>query len=411
VHLTLLTGCGGDNENPLPVSTPSVVTGAITEITTESALIQGEVTSDGNGLILERGVVIRATPDPTVADTKILSGTGTGTFTVTLTNLSEATTYNIRTFATNSAGTAYGLNKSFNTTLVPTLTTTAVTNITTTSADCGGNIASDGGADITARGVCWDTKANPTILNNKTNDGTGTGSFVSVLTGLSDGTIYYVRSYATNSAGTAYGTQVLFTTGSNAVTDIDGNLYETAIYDGKVWMVNNLKVKKYNNGDAIPNVSDKTEWSNLLSGAFAAYNNENNNATSYGMLYNWYAIADTRGICPSGWHVATDSEWISLADFFGGKAVAGGKLKTTGTTQWFAPNKGGSNESKFNAIPGGARSSNGNFGSIGAYGFYWTATSLSLQFAYYHYLDFSTTIIERSDNDKKLGLSVRCVRN
>ncbi len=411
VLIILLTGCGNDNGNPLPVSTPSVVTGAITDVTLESALIEGEVTSDGNSPIVERGVVIRATPDPTIADTKIVSGKGLGTFTVTVTNLAEATTYNIRTFATNSAGTAYGLNKTFNTTLLAVVTTNEVSNISTISADCGGNISSDGGADVTARGICWDTKANPTILNNKTNDGTGTGTFTSKLTGLSDGTIYYVRAYATNSAGTAYGAQTLFTTGSNSVTDIDGHLYETVIFDGKVWMTQNLYVTKYNNGDAIPNITDKAVWSTLTTGSFAVYNNENNNVGTYGLLYNWYAVGDARGICPSGWHVATDAEWSSLSDFLGGKEISGGKLKSVGTTEWTIPNKGATNQSGFTGLPGGARGSNGNYGSIGAYGFFWTNTALSLQFANYYYLDYSTTALERSDSDKKLGLSVRCVRN
>jgi len=411
IILILMISCGGDNGNPVPVSTPSVVTGEITEITLSSAIISGEVTSDGNGAITERGVVIRATPDPTIADTKIVSGSGTGTFTVTLTNLSEATTYNIRTFATNSAGTAYGLNKSFNTTLIPTLTTAPVTGITTTTATTGGNITSDGGADISARGVCWDTKANPTVLGTKTADGTGTGAFVSTLTGLTDGTIYYVRSYATNSAGTGYGPQVLFTTGSNAVTDLDGNIYPTAIYNGKVWMTANLKVTKYNSGEPIPNVTDKNEWSVLSTGAQTVYNNESANGNTYGRLYNWYAIGDSRGLCPSGWHVATDDEWTSLGVFLGGASVAGGKMKTTGTGTWQTPNKGATNESDFSGLPGGGRGSNGIFGSLGAYGFFWTSTPQSTQFAFYHYLDYSTAAAARSDNDKRFGLSVRCVRD
>lgn len=407
----LTVACGGGDDNPNPVTTPSVVTMDITDITTVSAVIHGEVTSDGNGKVIERGVVIRATPDPTTADTKVTSGSGTGEFSVTLTNLSEATTYNIRTYAINSAGTAYGLNKAFNTTLVPTISTSAVTDITTTSATAGGNITSDGGAEVTVRGVCWDTKPNPTVLNPKTDDGTGTGSFTSSLTGLADGTIYYLRSYATNSAGTAYGSQVVFTTGSNAVTDADGNIYQTALYDGKVWMTENLRTDKYNNGDPIAEVTNRTDWSALTTGAFVIYNNEVANGTTYAKLYNWYAATDSRGICPVGWHVATDADWTDLVTYLGGEALAGGRMKTTGTTLWQAPNKGATNESGFNGLPGGGRSNTGTFGSVGFYGLWWSSSALNNQFAYYRFLDYSTAAIGKSDSDKRFGYAVRCVRD
>ena len=411
VLMLSLLGCGGDDGNTLPVTTPSVVTRDITDITTGSAVVSGEVTSDGNGKVIERGVVIRSSPDPTTADTKIVGGAGTGTFTVTLTDLSKATTYNIRTYAINSAGTAYGLNKTFNTTLIPTITTATVTEITTTSAFSGGNITSDGGAEVTVRGVCWDTKPDPTVLNTKTADGTGTGQFISSVTGLLDGTIYYLRSYATNSAGTAYGNQVVFTTGSNAVTDADGNIYQTTLYDGKVWMTENLRTDKYNNGDPIPEVTNRTEWSELTTGANAVYNNEVSNAQAYAKLYNWYAVADSRGICPAGWHVATDAEWSSLIAALGGDAVAGGKMKTTGTTQWLSPNKGATDQSGFGGLPGGGRSNTGNFGSLGSYGFWWTSTAVNNQFAYYRFLDYSSAAAGKSDSDKRFGLSVRCVRD
>lgn len=409
--LVFLCNCGGDNSNPTPVTTPSVVTLNITDITRESAVVNGEVTSDGNSKVIERGIVIRATPDPTTADTKVVSGLGVGTFSVTLNNLTAVTTYNIRTYAINSAGTAYGLNKSFNTTLLPTITTLEVTSITNSSAQCGGNVTSDGGAEITARGVCWDTKTNPTVLNTKTTDGTGVGTFSSSITGLKDGTIYYLRSYATNSAGTAYGAEVVFNTGSNSAIDMDGNIYQTVTYSDKVWMTENLRTSKYRNGEPIAEVTNRDDWTGLLTGAYANYNNDATNSNIYARLYNWYAVNDVRGICPVGWHVATDADWTTLVTFLGGELIAGGKMKTTGTSNWQSPNKGATNASDFNGLPGGGRSNSGIFGSIGFYGLWWTSSQLSNQFAYYRFLDYSSTAVGKSDSNKNFGYSVRCVRD
>ena len=147
----------------------------------------------------------------------------------------------------------------------PVLTTSTVSAVTQTTAQCGGNITFDGGATITARGVCWSTNATPTIADNKTTDGIGIGAFTSSITGLAASTLYYVRAYATNSAGTGYGSTQSFTTSasSNTVTDIDGNVYQTARIGTQVWMVENLKVTHYRNGNPIPNVTDSNTWVGL----------------------------------------------------------------------------------------------------------------------------------------------------
>jgi uncharacterized protein (TIGR02145 family) len=241
--------------------------------------------------------------------------------------------------------------------VIPTLSTTAASSITTTSATSGGNVISDGGATVTARGVCWSTNQNPTIDNSKTSNDIGTGSFTSNLTGLTANTIYYVRAYATNSMGTAYGNQVTFKTTTdvetNTVTDIDGNIYHTVTIGTQVWMVENLKTTKYRNGDPIPNVTGNA-WAALTTGAYCWYNNDAATyKATYGALYNWYAVADSRNIAPTGWHVPTDAEWTTLTTFLGGESVAGGKLKETGTNHWTSPNTGATNETGFTALPGG----------------------------------------------------------
>ena len=197
-----------------PIVVATLTTTAVTSITLTTAVSGGNITADGNAAITAKGVCWATTTAPTISNSKTSDGTGTGSFTSNLSGLLPNTKYYLRAYATNSAGTSYGNEVSFTTSqiAVPTLTTTAVTSITLTTAVSGGNITADGGGAITAKGVCWATTANPTISDSKTIDGTGTGSFTSNLSGLLPGTIYHVRAYATNSAGTAYGNDVSFTT-------------------------------------------------------------------------------------------------------------------------------------------------------------------------------------------------------
>jgi hypothetical protein len=198
----------------LATAVPVLTTTAISAITSFSATGGGVITSDGGSSVTARGICWSTTVNPTTAlTTKTTNGTGTGTFTSSMTGLASGTTYYVRAYATNSMGTSYGAQVSFNTLGVPVLTTTAISAITESTATGGGNITSDGGSAVTVRGICWSTVANPTTaLSTKTTNGTGTGTYTSALTGLTASTTYYVRAYATNSIGTAYGTQVTFNT-------------------------------------------------------------------------------------------------------------------------------------------------------------------------------------------------------
>jgi len=207
---------------------PVLATTAISSIGSNTAVSGGNISSDGNSAVTARGVCWSTASGATVAlSTKTIDGTGTGGFTSNITGLTGSTTYYLRAYATNAVGTAYGSEVIFTTSpqaTIPTLTTSSVSSIGTTTATSGGSISADGGSTVTSRGICWSTSANPTVaLTTKTNDGSGTGSFTSSLTGLTGGTTYYVRAYATNSVGTAYGNQVTFTTGS-APTNSTGTL-------------------------------------------------------------------------------------------------------------------------------------------------------------------------------------------
>jgi N-acetylneuraminic acid mutarotase len=195
-------------------SPPVLTTEYVSKATQTSAVSGGNVTDDGGAEVNARGICWGTTHNPTTSSTKTSDGTGTGTFTSNMTGLTANTTYYVRAYATNSEGTGYGDEVTFSTSPISlaTLSTTAISSITTTSAISGGEINSDGGGAITASGICWGTSQNPTITDNKTIDEWVTGSFTSNLAGLNPGTTYFVRAYAVNNAGVAYGIQLRFTT-------------------------------------------------------------------------------------------------------------------------------------------------------------------------------------------------------
>jgi uncharacterized protein (TIGR02145 family) len=210
----------------------------------------------------------------------------------------------------------------------------------------------------------------------------------------------------------------LYTMG-NGVTDIDGNFYPSIIINGQEWMQKNLAVSKYRNGDPIPTGLSNTTWQNTTSGAYAIYDNVAANNTIYGKLYNWYAVNDSRGLCPTGWHVPSDAEWTTLINYLdpnqnpsatgAQSSVAGGKMKST--TGWISPNTGATNESGFTGLPGGYRLSDGPYSSIGGFGYWWSSTEYDSSLAWYRDLTCYNSTVLRYASNKRLGFSVRCVRD
>ncbi|PIS29553.1 MAG: hypothetical protein COT43_03570 [Candidatus Marinimicrobia bacterium CG08_land_8_20_14_0_20_45_22] len=401
-------------ENPTESSAkvPELATSEVTEIGRTSATCGGTISSDGGSIVTVRGVCWSTSQMPKVSDHKTTDGTGAGSFESEITGLTAGTNYYVRAYATNGDGTGYGSAMSFKTDDPgePDVSTAEVSEIMPTTAKCGGTVISDGGSAVTARGVCWSTGQTPTVSDSKTTDGTGTGSFTSEITGLTAGTTYYVRAYATNSVGTSYGSAKLFYIHEpGTVTDIDGNVYQTVKIGNQWWMAENLKVTHYRNGEAIPNITDNTAWSNLSTGALCDYNNDVNNVVTYGRLYNWYAVNDSRNIAPTGWHVPTDAEWTILTNYLGGESVAGGKMKETGTTHWYGPNTGATNESGFLALPGGYRYYSGTYYGVGDYGYWWSATESDSYGAWSRNLGCSGSGVDRGSNGKRSGFSVRCV--
>lgn len=386
--------------------------------------------------------------------------------------------------------------------------------ITSSSAQSGGKIFSDGGSAITARGVCWATFENPVKDSlNTTRDGSGSESFSSRLNNLLPNTQYFVRAWAENSNGIAYGNQVPFrTTGIDSlicsrtvnegvltagmpasgvesrlfyqgrnpggfpamsfnsagsvsgltavldagsfnadsgmlilrisgvpsragaavfylniagkkctlirqvgVADAEGNRYETQSIGNQVWMKENLRTLRYRNGDPIPTGLSDSVWASITYGACSLQGSSGND-TAFGLLYNWYAASDSRGLCPQGFHVPADAEWTILENFLGGRNAAGGKLKATGTVEagdgfWLSPNTGASNSSGFSGLPAGYRNGSGRLLSQGQFAYWWAADSADDLHAWYRSLAFLNSNSNRNINDKRNGQSVRCIRD
>lgn len=197
------------------------------------------------------------------------------------------------------------------------------------------------------------------------------------------------------------------------VTDIDGNVYKTVKIGNQLWMAENLKTTRYRNGDLIGtttpatlDISDQTtpkyQW---------AYAGNEDSVAIYGRLYTWYTITDSRNICPSEWHVITDAEWTTLANYFGGQSTAGAKLKETGSSHWINTSTIVINSSGFTALPGGGRGSKGAFGGIGCYGAWWSSTESNDSTARYWNVYYNSNSLNKTNYHKNSGFSVRCVRD
>ncbi|MDR2009328.1 MAG: fibrobacter succinogenes major paralogous domain-containing protein [Bacteroidales bacterium] len=404
---------------------PTVTTTAITGITLTSAESGGSISDDGGSPVTARGICWNtdSTRLPTLEHNKTSDGSGTGSFRSIMLNLKENTTYYVRAYAINSAGRGYGNVISFTTLKlpptgsIPVVITHEVTQITDKTAHCRGTVENDGDNAVTARGICWATTENPTVENNKTSNGEGTGSFANEMTGLTPNTTYYVRAYATNEIGVGYGAQKTFKTLEDGaiitVSDIDGNTYNTVIIGTQTWMAQNLRTTKLNDGTPIE-ISEES-WGIEITPELGWYDsNDVNSQVTYGALYNGYTI-ETEKLCPEGWHVPTNSEWETLIEYLGGYELAGGKLKNASNLYWNTPNEGATNEYGFNALAGGYITGDGYIEGKGVNGSWWTSSNNEdeyyLENLLYKFLQNTTKVVNASHTEKNWGLSVRCIKN
>ena len=413
---------------------PTLTTFDVGSITSTSAISGGAITDEGVGNIIAAGICWNTSGNPTTENNKTSDSYRERIFWSTLNGLIPATRYYVRAYATNSAGTAYGNQISFTTrrsisdSSVPVIMTNSVNEITVASAVIGSFIISDGGQGIIDKGICWATNPNPTTDNRRTSWGIGTETYPDIIYGLHPSTKYYVRAYAVNAVGTGYGNELSFTTSAissiifnsdlayGSIADADGNLYKTIQIGTQIWMAENLKTTKYNDGASIPHVTDDIEWEKLTTPAYCWYDNDPSFKDTYGALYNWYAV-NTEKLCPTGWHIPTNADWYRLSYYLGNDA--GSKMKETGTSKWLDPNTGASNISGFTAIPGGSRDPfyqewrYSTFSYLGYSSSWWSATEYSspnIGYGAWLYTKESTFSNE-SLSVKFAGLSVRCLKD
>lgn len=414
------------NNNTIPPSKPTLTTNAITNITNSTARSGGAISSDGTASITAKGVCWSTNHNPTISDAKTTDGTGVDDFNSNLIGLTQNTTYYARAYATNSVGTGYGNEISFTTTIdstlyLPTVIINNVYSITETSATASGNVTNQGGSSVTERGFQFSTMSN---LASGTGIivGFGSGGFYKAINNLMPNTTYYIRAYAINSYGIAYSNIISFTTLSTptTVTDIDGNIYHTVTIGSQVWMVENLKVTRYRDGTAIPNITDGFQWSDLTTGAYCYYNNDASYNNTLGKLYNWHVVNNPKKIAPIGWHVPTNLEIQTLANYLGGVwnssgnnyTIVGGKMKST-SSLWNSPNTGATNSSGFTGLPSNIRNGDGggSFNPTGYYGQFWSSTNYNANYAYFFGLSYGSDVLSLFYWYKPTGFAIRCIKD
>ena len=299
---------------------------------------------------------------------------------------------------------------------IPEVSTDTVFSIGKTSATVRGSLLNDGGALIKRMGFCWSNEINPDTLDSRQDVTPVSGIITINLASLTPGTIYYVRSFAINSAGIGYGNVMSFETksdGGTTITDIDGNVYNIVTIGTQTWMKENLKTTKLNDGTPI-GTGNASNWASFNSPGYCWFMDDSTTyANVYGALYNGFVVTSDKA-CPVGWHIAAKSEWDTLANYLGGKNVAAGKLKEAGTAHWLSPNAGADNSSGFTALPGSSRSSGGKGGEVGFtipgyMGNWWTSTNSYPATLWVKAIFSDRTEVASGNGAMRIGNSIRCI--
>ncbi len=417
-----------------PANLPELNTLEITGISYTVATCKGTLKHNGGAQIIECGFVYSTmgTPDLENNEGKTTDPLVAGSISHDFSDLTRETTYNIRTYARNEVGVAYGEVKTFFTVpapVIPQLTTADISAITQTSAVSGGNITDNGRAEITQCGIVYNTSPNPDVANNKgrlTSTLTD-GYFSCTINNLAPATTYYIRAYAVNSAGVGYGEEKEFITENiPTVTDFDGNVYNVVKIGNQSWMAADLKVTHYNDGTSIRNVTSDTDWAALGdNNTDAAYCIPAATEPAFGALYTWASAANPK-ICPEGWHVATDNDWKELEAYLGIDAASLDLTGWRGTNEgsklagfadcWAADilrNDPGFGTSGFNAIGEGYRNpTTGVFSGLRLEGRWWSGSpEASATTGWRRRLASNNNKLARVADPKSSGCSIRCVKN
>lgn len=398
---------------------PVVSTSEITSITISSASSGGNILSDGGVKILSKGVCWKTALErwslplePTIDDQKSIDGNGSDGFASQLTRLDPGTTYYVRAYAINKYGIGYGSEKTFRTLGdLPSASEGQAKNVTAFTATLEGfvdpkRIPSD---VIFEYGLTPEYGQKIEAIQGRIS-GESLASVTAFLSNLSPATTYHFRISARNALGLIHSEDKTFKT-SETVTDIDGFNYEVVTIGNQQWLKENLKTTRFLDGTVIPLVSSDSRWSDCVTGAYTSYNNNNSNVTLFGVLYNWYAVNDKRGLCPAGWHVPTNNEFSSLVNHLGGVEIAGGKLKKIETTHWDHPNTGADNSSQLSLIGSGFRDQTGAFSEIDKVAYLWSSDEYSPTHGIARKIYYNSESISFSGNYKQCGFSVRCIKD
>jgi uncharacterized protein (TIGR02145 family) len=406
-----------------PVQLATLTTSAITSITGTTSISGGDISNSGGGDITARGVVWSTSPNPTTANNSTSNGSGIGNYTSDLTGLTANTSYYLRAYAINSAGTAYGNQLSFTTTggagsisslncgsatNSGTLTSgTAASGVSSSVPYTGGNGGTHNGQTVSSTGV---TGLTATLSAGSFASGSGSLTYTITGTPSGSGTASFALNIGGQSCTLTRSVNAAISTPGAGVT-FNGYTYSSIVLgNGQEWMAENLRTNSYANGDSIPNVTGATQWQSLTTGAWVHYNNDSQYENPYGKLYNWYTVNDPRNVCPVGWHVPTDAEWFVLTDYLGA-SVAGGKMKSPGTQYWQSLNTDATNESGFSGLPGGCLDGFGTSRFIGENGNWWSSTMFGSNDSYSRTLRSGFSNVFRYYSQKKGGFSVRCLRD
>ena len=372
----------------IKTGSPEIIIDSVYDITKTAVRIDANVLSDGGVTVTERGVCYKQSSVPTVNDSKISSGSGTGTFTALLPGLATNRTYYMRAYAINNYDTAYSNQVSFITLTKPVVTTAAALSVAKTTAVAGGNVTDDGGTTVTERGVCYDVLPNPVYSDSHLMIGTGTGVYSSTLSGLSPNKTYYLRAYAINSKGIAYGNEITFKTRPQYTTGIftdsrDGKSYTKIKIGEQWWFADNL------------NYITTGSWCLESDVAWC---------DTFGRLYSYDAALNA---CPSHWHLPSDSEWQIMETELG--------MTNSYNTGWRGTDEGTQlkyeGSSGFDVLLGGFREPGGIFREITTSGTFWTSTEESAGSVWYRGFGLPETTVNREFFDKDYGFSVRCLKD
>jgi uncharacterized protein (TIGR02145 family) len=424
IFILLVAGCKKNEGYP-----PVVTTVAAAMIGQRTATAGGLVTDSRGFEILAFGVCWDTSSHPTIQDKHTTQTGNSASFQSNLNGLIPGQSYYLRAYATSKGGTGYGDEETFETDGIhlPEPYTLSLSYINANSVVCQSELLSDGGGVISARGVCWSKSENPTLADSHSNDGTGSESYYTHISALTGASKYYIRAYATNETGTAYGNSLSFTTLADSdaiiyypitfkpgtvygsVTDADFNVYKTLTLGTQTWMAENLRTTHYVGGAQIANPGNLSYWDNINSGCWSWYNNDTLFTKINGTLYNWLAV-NSGQLCPAGWHVPTESEFSVLISYLGGEETAGGKLKETGTHHWTVQTAGADNSSGFSAVAAGCIRA-ANFNSLYTSCLFWTSTESNMDNAGFVTLSSSSDSARIDTGSKKAGYSVRCIKN